>query len=119
MNDDVVAVGISDDCHMAAGTFERLGCEGNLSILQALEEIRIILRLVNVDAKLTLGLFKESQDRVMHSYEVLVPVSRARLLQYAEARVTPYDSMPDGWHLPPEKVACMTAWVHAIVRASH
>ena len=28
------------------------------------------------------------------------------------------NSMPDGWHLPPNQVACMNAWVHAIVRAS-
>ncbi|HKU40887.1 MAG TPA: hypothetical protein VJR89_22150 [Polyangiales bacterium] len=27
-------------------------------------------------------------------------------------------SMPDGAHLPPNQVACMNAWVHAVVRAS-
>jgi hypothetical protein len=27
-------------------------------------------------------------------------------------------SMPDGWHLPPEQVACVTAWVNAVLRAS-
>ena len=43
MNDDVVAVGISDDCHMAAGTFEPLGCEGNLSILQVLNGLIEVL----------------------------------------------------------------------------
>jgi hypothetical protein len=27
-------------------------------------------------------------------------------------------SMPDGYHLPPDQVACMNAWVHAIARAA-
>ncbi|HKP55237.1 MAG TPA: hypothetical protein VJV78_00875 [Polyangiales bacterium] len=28
-------------------------------------------------------------------------------------------SMPEGWHLPPNQVACMSAWVHAVVRSLH
>jgi hypothetical protein len=27
-------------------------------------------------------------------------------------------SMPDGWWLPPDQVACVTAWVNAVIRAS-
>ena len=28
-------------------------------------------------------------------------------------------SMPDGGHLPPEEVRCMTAWISAVVRAAN